>query len=292
MTEDQALQLLERSVRALRSAGALTYAAGVKARMKQLAEDEYPEGFSEESLGLPNFRSFLNLALARGIVRLVTTPSGDDFEVFLRDEPSRPVARRLRHDLWNAFIHWPDGNARAYDRILNQVVTCPHEELERLRTSEPTRFVEIPENPRSATRDLMLAFLEQVPAGTPKSRLEEALLDESDPEKKFVDALRGESRLLARWRADQTDHYSRVVEEWAKTHEVSADLYEAKPEPPRVRGASARRHVPASHPREREAGLSSGEIQVLRARVIAAVQRMPLADLLRMPIPIEYLLSD
>jgi len=285
MDIESAFNLLRASLVALQQAGSLTYAAGVKSQMRRLSSGE----FTEEALGFLSFRSFLAAAQDAGVVTLTQAPGGDlqvipvgiaAIPVPRRTEQTRQ--RRVRHDLWEAFVRWDDGSMRLYDRDVNKVLFLRAEEAEGRLSDEPGRYVNIPAPQREGTRALMEDFIERV-SDSGRTKLEEALAGPEDPERNFVNALSQEARNA--WRALHALHVVSAIESWAKENGIQdRKIYSFATKARQAKTTSENKiTIPAT------TATVTLNIGTLRQRIITAVQRMPAAELLRLSLPVEYL---
>jgi hypothetical protein len=288
---EAALRLLQSVVHDRLASGRRTHSAGLKPAMQQRSN----QGFSETRLGFPSFRAFLEWAQDAGAVRLVPAPTGPDIEVL----PVQPAAeraipsyegrgfrRRIRADLWRSFVDWrPDwrrvfdresGEARMFPREPHEVGDAPeHAALRAAVASTPNRFVEI----APIAQDVQLAWMREFADAEIDSpfKLElQAALRDNRPAGAFATRLRQSPTALHRWNRSREQRVAAVIQEWAANHQLDLTIYD---EPQRRVVEAPRLFV------------ETMDDQTLRERLHEAIDKMPLAELLRLPIPLEYLIS-
>lgn len=308
-TEDSALALAESldllrdSVRDLLASKRRTTAAAVSLEMRRR-----DHAFTPESVGFDKFRDFLRFAQGVGAVTLLPPIPGGDMEVLsagARVPPGEAVTytttppRPIRRDLWQAFVDWSPRWHRALDVSTGRIETLPAEpENNDARSSErqlawennPHRFRQIVPLTRDDQLQWMHAFVGQLPAGPEKDELEAALRAER-PVTSFVEASRSHPEIDRSWRYNLTEQVTAAITRWMQKEQITTDIFHM-PTRKDVRGqqefspSTTADDVPVSQAITRRAG-SSDE---LRQQVLEAVARMSLSELLRLPIPAEYLL--
>lgn len=287
---EAALRLLQAVVQDRLASGRRTHSAGLKPVMQRRSN----EGFSELRLGFPTFRAFLEWAQEAGAVRLVPAAAGPDVEVLPAVSGSPHIKRsdagrlraRIRPDLWRSFVDWRADWRRVFDREAAEARMFPrephevgeapeHASLRAALAADPNRFVEI----TPISQDKQLAWMREFAnaEADPQLRLElQAALQTERPAAEFAARLRQTTTALYRWNRWREQRVGTVIQEWARTHQVDVAVYE-EPE--------QRLPEPASVFGERL------DDETLRRRLHEAVDRMPVAELLRLPIPLEYLIS-
>lgn len=254
------------------------------------------EGFSEIRLGFPSFRAFLEWAQESGAVRLVPAPTGPDIEVLLAAaaaaEAATPAAEagrvrgRIRPDLWRSFVDWradwrrvfdrETGEARMFPRDPHEVGDAPqHAALRAATADKADRFVEITPISQDAQLAWMREFADAETDSPLKSELQIALRSDR-PAAAFATRLRQSPTCLHRWNRLRELRVAAVIQEWARNHHLDVAVYEERQqqlvERPRLFAETV-------------------DDQTLRQRLHEAVDKMPVAELLRLPIPLEYLIS-
>jgi hypothetical protein len=286
--------LLRTIVEDLTASGRRSFAAGLKPRLQSLSNGE----FDETRLGFPTFKAFLQEAEKAGIVELGRTPS--DLVVMPRramPPPSTTTSpaqdlrgKKIRPDLWRAWIEWSPELRRYYDkesdRVLFLVDRANDDEPENLAATRaevaanPGRYIPIEPISSTATVEAMRDFASSWTDETDRAAMQEALAS-STPEEaamNFTRLLRVRSPIGAAWHLTRLNQVSQAIAAWKQTHQL--EVQHLVP----TQGAERRSNI-ASVP---SIGIDEEE---LRGRILEAVQRMALSDLLRLPIPAEYLLS-
>lgn len=301
MREDPAatyyFALLRTIVDDLTAAGRRSFAAGLKPRLQSLSNGE----FAETRLGFPTFKSFLEAAEEAGVVELRRTPS-DLMVVPARSTPGRqgaPPARhaggvlgpgkRIRPDLWRAWVEWSSELKRFYDRATDRVMFFLDKEdvnqpealvsARRQVVEEPDRYIEIEPIGAHATVDAMREFAGSWPDEDERRAMLDALTA-PNPERaavSFTRFLRVHSSISSAWHVARMQQVASAIATWCQQHGVSTNYIVDTSSGPRIPSSTA---VPGRIDEDQ-----------LRSRIVNAVQRMTLADLLRLPIPAEFLLD-
>lgn len=297
--QQHVFRLLQEVVSDLSGTGRLTYAAAVKPQLQHRTS----ASFSESRLGFRSFRDFLLEAQRQGFVDLREAPGGD-LEILVagvsRDSTvatgRRPVPSgrrrhdRVRSDFWRAFVDWGDGLKRLYDRSTGRVVMfageAPPPELELPDAREaraawsnsPERFVEIKPVPFIDQLAWMREFADSLDDAAMKTALQRALESER-PARAFAQIVRGVPQLADAWFTQLFRKVADTIQSWGEQNSLEVEFLEPVPRrslgPPRIAGPAV---GPVSEAKVRE-------------RLHAAIERMPLADLLRISLPVEYLIE-
>lgn len=276
---DEAFRMLRRLIEDRVSDGKSTRSASLKPTLREL-------GFNQEALGFKSFRQFLHDAESQGHVRLVRAPIGPDVDVLPREvvvpSASRP-STQVRSDVWGAFVQWNSELLRFYDRQADRVVTTSSSEdsgdFQRAWEREPGRFVPIRPVSPEITMTWMRDFAEALPEGTIKTELQ-STLGGSRPFRDFKDAVE-RLGLAGRWREVRHGHTRREIDGWVEANALGIDL--SRWPPPRSAD---------SHPPLRRMATSPSASTTTREQILRAIHRMSTAELLRVPIPAEYLIRD
>ncbi|CAN5427277.1 hypothetical protein BH11ACT8_BH11ACT8_01810 [soil metagenome] len=142
-------------------------------------------------------------------------------------------------------------------------------------------------------RGWMRAFAERQSADDVSQRLLGALdATETDGSLQAFDGVLAASPSLARrWRRHYRDKILERVDAWARANDVSLALLAAAPKVavPRSYGVTGT-HPAAASASPRGSGDRTFDEDEFRANVCRVVMQMPLADLLRIPLPAEYML--
>ncbi len=291
-----AYRALVESVRELEAANRLTYAASVKPRLKLLLPQ-----FDEATLGFGSFKSFLLAATELGYITLKPTPGGDLEVHTVEAAPAptgtreSPTRRRMREDVWKAFIDWTDA-ARFWDRQEHRAVIAVGDDAAGF-AADPSRYVPVQAVSKDTHVSWMRDFVDALEDGDVKAALASAL-ERPEGHRDFGTLIR-QLGLASRWYPELFKRVTDHVTTWAAANGVQDDLFESKEHPgPALRplppAGPLRPFAPSVSVWSRGTRLTrpSATTEAIRARVMAAIQRMPLADLLRLAIPAEYLLTD
>lgn len=263
------------------------------------------DGFSHTAVGHATFRAFLRSAEQAGAVRLVLPSPGGGGDVEVRPASERPCepaerpdgamadparpALPLRPDLWHAFVDWTPGLLRAVDRETGKALVVseapsPAEPGEtaaarRLINDSPDKYLPVAPIGRDLQASWMAEFVGAL-GPSPERDLLAAALRQERPLAAFAAAVRSMPALGDAWRAELTGRVARVIQEWASEHGVELDVHGPRP-------ARAPRRPVGPSP---TAAVDDQWEQAARRRILDALERLPLADLLRLPIPAELLL--
>jgi hypothetical protein len=294
---DAAFELLRDVVGEHFERGRLCHAAGLKPAMQAKAPD-----FHESRLGFSSFREFLRVAEVQGVVKVQAAPTGPDVVVLPMSATSDPRAAdslldqhgsfRIRGDLWRAFFDWTPGFIRVYDRANDEAVVLPakpnpfqtaeqnqlREELEQ----QPDRFVSI--DPIDI--NVQLGWMNEFVAELSDPGLQQIFgvaLASDRPIAGFTRAVRTDPRLARMWQRRRVEKVRAEIEQWSEAHGLDIRT-EERPEAPKP--------TPSVPERERDLDEGSGEVAALRDRLHTAIDRMTYGDLLRLPIPVEYILRQ
>ncbi|MFJ3864344.1 hypothetical protein [Streptomyces nigra] len=306
---DRAFWLLRKAVTQLNERGARATAAGVKSEVLRLTD----AAFRESDLGFTSFRSFLESAEEAGVVTLVLPAPGSGLDVTVFVDASlaanspvrrlgRPSRRRIRPDLWTAFVDWNQKFVRLWDRSAERAVIFPAAPsvgepaaIGRLRdryANQPEGFVVI--QPISQEQQLvwMRSFAESVSSEAPDLQ---RCLEEPRPAASFARTLRGDPALGEAWRSRLSSLVYSVIETWATQNDLHIDPREApfgpgqlatSTAPRQPRRLSAREFAeqdqaePSSRPRETD----------LRTQLLAVLSELSTDELMQIRVPIVYAL--
>jgi hypothetical protein len=279
--------------------GRRSYGASLKPELKRRTAD----GFDERELGFASFSDFLLAAAASPAqaIEVHKAPKGPDYEVTpagkgpLAADEARVATRgqrapRMRGDVWACFVDWRQGWTRVYHRGTDRAVMFPSEPtpLEKSDIAETRRryhetkgeYVEIQPIPFETQVGWMREFAGQVQDGAAREVLLFAV-GRDRPAREFTDALLGKPELLRDWRARRLALVTETVRAWMSEHELHFELTQRPAPPPSRRYAAA---LPL------EAGI--GSRSKVRDLLHDAIERMPESELLKLAIPIEYLVAE
>lgn len=272
------------------------------ATLKQRMFDQTHGGFLEERLGFSTFGRFLQAAEARGIVTLRRTPLNEivvmpagAVESSAQDQPEGRFERSSRaeraaspvpSDLWRAFVDWTPGLKRVYHRPSRRAVMFPVAQipLEKPEDTDarsawkahPEEYVEIVPISMEKHLEWMHAFAQSVTEPAAQAALQGALAS-GRALGAFSIAVRA-PHLWRDWRAFRLDRVVEVIERWGADYQIE--------DPLRVPEPAARL---STSPSADAVATDSQNDRVLRLKVLRAVERMPISDLKRLSIPVEFL---
>lgn len=293
-------------VREWRGQGRKTTTAGIKSALQRR-----PEGFDERALGFVTFAAFLEAAEAEGLIHRFRQPnghwivmlpgeSGEDLSA-IAGRTSHPTQlervadeARLRPDVWASFVDWRADHRRLWDVQERRALMFPVDhEGKPAWLEDPQRFVDIPILDQALQVQWMREFAERQPDGV-RSALLSAL---SNPAAtgSFRRALT-QFGLQPAWRAELHRRVAAKVSSWAAEHSIPGGQVVLAQEPvavaPHVRSPEAstspaiRRTEPVTRPAD------ATDLDRLRQKIHAIVDRMSLAELAALPIRAEHLLAD
>ena len=233
----------------------LCYAAAAKPLLTQALPS-----FDEKALGYESFRAFLKDAEAKGQVQLLLAKGGD-VEV-LPAGASVPVSGApIRRDLWTAVTSRSEKYRYLPD--VDRVVSDDHDgEGVPLPVAGEARQLEWAEQ--------FVASLDPEQAPELVKRFEAA----ETARQKFL-LLVEDADVRRAWNRMRTQHVTKLLEEWRAENHLRLALQEPSRRRPR-------------RPSDRPHQAASSRDDLVRRRLHAAIDRMPLADLLRISLPVEY----
>lgn len=272
---EAAFGLLASTVAEFEAAARPAYGAPLKVALQRRSNG----WFDETKLGFSRFKGFLEAARNAGIVDFEPTPGGD-LRVFTRQpdigttKAPAPPARRIsfiRRDMWRAFFVWAPPLQRWYDLDEQRAVMVRGEAglLNHLAGRPRDRVIQIEPVSMETQMSWMREFAET--AGESREVLHQALTADR-PFATFTHSV-NQAGLTHEWREARQQRVVDVMRSWMTEHGVEIPLFtEPRSDERPVKLAS--RH-------------SDGDV---RQALHAAIDRMPLSEMLRLSIPLEYLL--
>lgn len=260
--------LLLQAIRTLLGRNASPFAAGVYGLMRQLEPT-----FTFDGAGFKSFRAYLNDATSRGLVTLSPAPRGNDVVVAEAsasgDRSVHPLvsATTLRKDLWDAFVDWNPQANYVFRRAANEVAALGP------RESGGDGAVRI----NSARREDQLAWMRELADSTTDPQVREELdvaLRGEEPARDFSRVLRERASVGRAWKR----HLRRQILDRAAMWAYENGL------PQSVLQPAASKELPSTRESIAE------EDSAARARVLAILADLPLSELLKLRIPLEYAL--
>jgi hypothetical protein len=304
-----AFELLVDVVRDLHARQRQTLLQGVKPLMQRTSMGN----FSETALGFGSFGEFVREAERRGLIECRPEPGGISLhlpgEPHVEHSPSgaSPVpqpsrtssGRRMRRDLWVAFVDWDTRFMRVWDRMQRRALRLPAESvpletqdqaaLRASAASDTERYVRI--TPVGIERQLewMRTFAAQHETTAIGPALKAALdPGVQRPVHAFSQTLRIDPLLKGRWNTQRLALVAEHVMAWARENQVEVTLWEeldvksAHPQTPQAAGADRATRMPSAE----------ATVDELRVIVQRAVNQMSRAELLRLPLTLDLLLDD
>ncbi len=268
-------ELLQSAVADIEAKNSTAAAAGVSARMRQIEPS-----FSLGQYGFRTFRGLLAAAEAKGLVRVVEPEGASDQMVLSASasdvpKPSPHAGRTfwLPRDLWQAVLDHRAGGTYAYSRRTRTTT--------RIGANVAGLGAEDVIAPMVAVQDVsqwMRDFAEAQPDDARATLL--TALDGTNPVGDFEALVRRTPTLERHWKRALHANVLDRVSTWAVQNGIPLSELEVVPE---VRTPPQPRLLPAP-PK------TSPEDDDLRQRILSAVAAMPLSELLKLPIPVEYVL--
>ncbi len=261
-TASEVFEALVSTVAEFEAAGKHATAAGVSARMRQLLP-----GFSLDATEFKTFREITEAAERSGFVTAVRTPS-DYVLSLVRSQEFR--GETLLPDLWRAIQDWTEGVTYAFHRGTRKT--------EPVGGAVPAGAVEAPSVDKAANTQWMRDF-----AATQRGEVARSLneaLGEDDPIDGFMGFLRRNESVKRRWNKFLRSRVLETAIGWAKENGIPrSDIFSSPAEKP----------ASQSTPQPNLAAKVADEDT--RRRVLEVLASMPLHELLRLPIPLEYSLK-
>lgn len=309
-TTDPALQaafaLLHEVVRDFEVTGRLALTTGVKPEMQRRSGRQ----FQEQALGFATFGEFLQAAVHNGVVVVLDHKNGRQLHVEgvvpapRRHVPTpsplleKPAGRpdQIRSDLWRAFIDWRPGLRRMWDKEEECAViftakptalsTSDDQAVREAVVAAPDRFIEITPVSQETQLRWMRRFVQDL--NDPKLRDSLLLLLQATtrPFAAFASMLRGMPEVQGAWQARRRDLVTEEISRWSRDHGLTVDPL-VSPSTKDGPEQASEQAPPSTQPRF---GSKSNEVET-RQMYRNAIDRMPTEELLRLPIPLVYLLD-
>ncbi len=258
-TADEVFETLTSAVAELESEGKTPTAAGVSARMRKIRP-----GFSPAGTEFSSFRDITQAAEAAGLI--TATPAKSDFVLSLvRADDYRGAT--LLPDLWRAIQDWTEGVSYAFNRTTRRT--------EPVGAALPPGAVLAPTVDKQTTLDWLRDFA-AIQRGSDIELLAE-VLSEEDPVATFFKVTRHNEGLKRRWSKYHRTRILQTAVAWAGANTIPrSDIFGA------AKPTQAAPRQPLS---------VKAEDSDARRQVLDILDSMPLHELLRLPIPLEYSLK-
>jgi hypothetical protein len=299
----EAFELLRGVVADYETSGRKPLMQGVKPEMQRRSEGR----FSEAALGFDSFRAFVEAAITAEYV--TGSDDSDSGSLLLHVEgveaqpfkKSRRVGgskrtRPIRPDLWKAFVDWNPALGRVWDKGEEVALTfgieaanedVDNQERRKFYESHPERFIAIPRITFETQLDWMREYSESLEDKRHARVLLSLLKADEKPANAFVTYLRDHEELSHDWNMLKTAKVRAVIEAWIRDNTLTRDILEG----PAAQGEGGGPTL-SSQPASAEEVTSVAVEDRVRKLVLQAVSRMPLADLLRLKIPVEYMVDS
>lgn len=305
-----AYEALVAVIREWRQAGRVTTTAGLKPAL----QDRMQGTFSEQRLGFPTFREFVQAAAEEGYIRLVQLPTrhwiallpGESVDAVptktTRLQAAPPKAGtpkvpsssgggtveptvRLRSDVWQCLVDWAPDHRRLWDTNNNRGIMYPVGPDGRPAwESSPERFIETP----SADMATQIAWMrEWVKTLTHQTTRDALLTSLNDPSPGRFRSELNRLGLLSAWRAELQRRVLDLAVSWA--HEKGVNVKDLLDTRTRAAKPSAKSE-PTRPTREAATSKPNDETARLRTLLHQVIDLMPLAELASLPIKAEHLL--
>lgn len=269
-----ALELLSQALEQMALERRITTAAGVSARMRQIDPQ-----FTTAATGFRSFRELLRLAEERSLVHVSKPEGGSDFlltrapaDVTIGGPGEAPLElSRLRPDLWGALLDW-SATTYVYDRRTQR--TVPGDSAVTL----PEGSVPTP----AKSQELRQAWMQTFARGLAPELKEQLLstLAEDPSGAAFLHMIRAQQQTRRRWEGFLRKPLLDLARDWAAEHGIPlADIVGSRSEAP---AELARKPAPKSGRRGFAADAE------LRREILDVLGGLPLTELLKIPIPLEY----
>ncbi|WP_161968853.1 UPF0158 family protein [Curtobacterium oceanosedimentum] len=233
--------------------------------------------FSPSAAGFRSFRALLSAAEERGIVATERAANAADVTVrsgmsARRTSREHRAITSVRHDLWKAFLDWrAESNWRLDRTTLLISGEAPGVADERIR---------IP----SVSRDEHVAWMQEFASDQSDHEVRDALIEglsDADPARGFARVLRQHDASARRWKRFLRERIIDRAVAWAINHDLDPQVV--------VAGGSDRPASPASNDASRRSDAPVERTDELRHQIMTVLASMPLSELMRLPIPIEYM---
>lgn len=302
-----AFALLHEVVRDFEVTGRLPLTTGVKPEMQHRSGGQ----FQEQTLGFATFGEFVQAAVQNGVVALLDHEKGRLLHVEgvvprpRRRLPTAPPApakaaekqvREVRSDLWRAFIDWRSSLRRLWDKQAESAViflaesaggtTSQDDAVREAVAAMPDRFVEITPIPQDTQLQWIRSFVHDLDDPKLRDSLLLLLGTTNRPFAAFGSMLRGMPAIQQAWQAHRRELVVQEISRWARDHGLAVDPF-----------ADSATEQGSEQPTEQAPPLAESGLNVIRNEVEtrrmyhSAIDRMPYEDLLRLPIPLVYLLD-
>lgn len=270
--------LLVRALVSMNERGLSTRAAGVSAQMRV-----FEPNFSPQGNGFPNFRALLEAAKTKGLVLCEAQTGGSDILVKLvvpglrkaGSESPFSELTRVKTDLWRGFLDWSAEAVYYFERNSGRTVRFAGESATSLDDTNRVRV-------KSVSRDEQLSWMKEFAAVDPQNPTRDLLasaLQGDEAIRAFSGALKSSPASAKRWKKFLRSKVLQKMQDWAEANGISTNEIEIAP---------VVVSAPSPEPQEGVDVNSNGSDSEMRERILAVFAAMPLHELLKLPVPLEY----
>lgn len=182
--------------------------------------------------------------------------------------PKSEARVSIRHDLWKAFtVLDPRFPVRFYDKSTGKA---------ELSQELPARkaVVRIQQITREEQKSWAEAFAKSLTESEARRKLQESFKDDAWTPNKFKNLMGKEEDLSTKWDSVRGRHVLERIDVWKKKHRLDLDPIQ----PPKTATFV-------------EKSMGGYDVDLLRRRLIRAIERMPLHELVSLRVPAGYLIE-
>jgi len=253
-------------------------AAGIYARMKRIDPT-----FSFEQEGFRSFRQLLEAAERAQLVGVVRAPGASDLTVraTVPTSTSPSIARspatnmRINPELWRALLDWEPSARYLFNRAQGRPIKSAN-------LAEDENNVLVP----SISREEQLEWMHEFASAQENEDVKQVLLsalDEDVPVRGFSRAVRSLEVAGRRWKRYLKKRVLDRATTWATAQSIPISVIESVEAPMKAEDPTSHSAYPAEAVTDEAA---------MKSRVLNILSAMPLSELLRLPIPVEFALKQ
>lgn len=269
-TIEETVKLLVQAISELERSGKVPVAAGVSARMRILEPN-----FSVRKTPFASFRQIVQAAEDQGLVS--ATVGSSDLLLSTQVDPKENAKaswsrHMLRRDLWSAILDWSDDATHGFSPETGKV----------FRVEGPLQdgHLAVPKLDQSKRIDCVRKFA--LLQREDQSAALDAALQASDPLTAVQQIFKSDDALRRRWNRYLRQSVLETATSWAETNNVpERHIFEKLSAGEVGKGRPQTSPLVNADDRENET----------RKRVLEVLAAMPMHELLRLPIPLEYSLT-
>lgn len=295
----KAFDALRSVVAEWRAQGKRTTTAGVKPALVRATDGQ----FNERDLGFASFRAFLVAAEEAEVIRLyrperghwlILLPGEEPTTLPMAESPESAVKGRLKPPIWSVFVEWGDDWVRLWDKRDGRAFWYPIGADGRPAwEGDPERFAPI----QHASQQVQIEWMKEWAEGLPPAERDLVLPTVGSTIQGAFRNQLAHLGLLPAWREELRQRMVLFTSAWADANGVARSqlLDNRRPEP---RGPAARGEkvaspsvgpTPAKEDASRAVEGDPSEAE-LRSRLRDAIDRMTVAELLELRLPVHAML--